>query len=204
MFSIMTIASSTTKPTDTTIAMSERLSMVKPATHMSANVPASDSGTVTPAASVGPPRRRKANTTSVTSRIDTNSVRRSSAIEARMVWVRSDRMWNATPAGARAITSGSSALIASTVSTTLASACFVTWTTMAGLPSYEPATRVLRTLRSTSATSRSRTEAPLRTRTMTFSKSCGVLSCPLVPIVTKRSAPSNAPSGDRGLALMMA
>ena len=53
MFSIMTMASSTTKPTETASAISDRLSTEKPGDHMAAQVPASDSGTVTPAASVG-------------------------------------------------------------------------------------------------------------------------------------------------------
>src|SRR5207237_4122888 len=52
MFSIMTMASSTTKPTETASAISVRLLTEKPAHHMAAHVPASDKGTVTPAASV--------------------------------------------------------------------------------------------------------------------------------------------------------
>ncbi len=59
MFSIMTMASSTTKPTDTASAIKVRLLMEKPAHHMAAHVPASDSGTVMPAARVGVGRRRK-------------------------------------------------------------------------------------------------------------------------------------------------
>ena len=51
-FSIITMASSTTKPTETASAISERLSIEKPTTHIAAQVPASDSGTVTPAAIV--------------------------------------------------------------------------------------------------------------------------------------------------------
>ena len=53
MFSIITMASSTTKPTETASAISDRLSIEKPASHIAAQVPASDSGTVTPAARVG-------------------------------------------------------------------------------------------------------------------------------------------------------
>ena len=58
MFSIMTMASSTTKPTETASAISVRLLIEKPAAHMAAQVPASDRGTVMPAAIVGVPRRR--------------------------------------------------------------------------------------------------------------------------------------------------
>ena len=58
MFSIMTMASSTTKPTEIASAISDRLSIEKPASHMPAQVPASASGTETPAAMVGVIRRR--------------------------------------------------------------------------------------------------------------------------------------------------
>ena len=45
MFSIITMASSTTKPVAMVSAMSERLSMLKPKRYMTAKVPMSDSGT---------------------------------------------------------------------------------------------------------------------------------------------------------------
>ena len=51
-FSITTMASSTTKPTETASAISEMLSIENPASHIAAQVPASASGTVTPAAIV--------------------------------------------------------------------------------------------------------------------------------------------------------
>ncbi len=53
MFSIITIASSTTNPTETASAIREILSIEKPTHHIKAHVPESASGTVTPAASVG-------------------------------------------------------------------------------------------------------------------------------------------------------
>jgi hypothetical protein len=59
MFSIMTMASSTTNPTDTASAIRVRLLIENPRHHMTAHVPASDNGTVTPAAIVGVGRRRK-------------------------------------------------------------------------------------------------------------------------------------------------
>ena len=88
-FSIMTIASSTTKPTDTASAISERLSIEKPASHIIPQVPASDSGTVTPAATVAAVRRRNRNTTSMTRMTVATSVSCMSRTLARMVWVRS-------------------------------------------------------------------------------------------------------------------
>ena len=90
-FSIMTIASSTTKPTETASAMSERLSIEKPASHIAPQVPASARGTVTPAAKVAAVRRRNTKTTSMTRMMVAASVSCMSLTLARMVWVRSDR-----------------------------------------------------------------------------------------------------------------
>ena len=99
MFSIMTMASSTTKPMHTASAISDRLSMEKPATHIAAQVPASDSGTVTPAAMVAAVRRRNRNTTSITSTAVAASVNCMSCTLARMVWVRSVSTEMSSPAG---------------------------------------------------------------------------------------------------------
>ena len=44
MFSSMTIASSTTNPTDSVIAISDRLSIEKPHRYITANVPTSERG----------------------------------------------------------------------------------------------------------------------------------------------------------------
>ena len=49
MFSIITIASSTTKPVAMVSAISDRLSSEKPQNHITPNVPISDSGSATPA-----------------------------------------------------------------------------------------------------------------------------------------------------------
>ena len=74
MFSIMTMASSTTKPTEIASAISDRLSIEKPASHIPAQVPASASGTETPAAIVGVIRRRNTNTTTMTRNAVASSV----------------------------------------------------------------------------------------------------------------------------------
>ena len=74
MFSIITIASSTTKPTEMVSAISEKLSSAKPSNHIAASVPAIDSGTVTPAATVGTSRRMNSSTTSSTSATVISSV----------------------------------------------------------------------------------------------------------------------------------
>ncbi len=74
IFSIMTMASSTTKPTEMVSAMRERLSMENPAAHIAAQVPTRERGTVIPAAMTGVSRRRKAKTTIMTKRTDIKSV----------------------------------------------------------------------------------------------------------------------------------
>ena len=85
MFSIMTMASSTTKPTEIASAISDRLSIEKPASHIPAQVPASASGTETPAAIVGVIRRRNTNTTSITRTTVASSVSCMSSTLARIV-----------------------------------------------------------------------------------------------------------------------
>jgi hypothetical protein len=47
MFSIITMASSTTKPVEMVRAMSDRLSRLKPSAYMAAKVPTRESGTAT-------------------------------------------------------------------------------------------------------------------------------------------------------------
>ena len=63
IFSITTMASSTTKPVEMVIAISERLSRLYPNRYITANVPISETGTATPGMSVARPLRRKTNTT---------------------------------------------------------------------------------------------------------------------------------------------
>ena len=67
MFSITTMASSTTKPVAMVSAIRERLSRLYPKRYMTAHVPMSDTGTATPGISVARPLRRKTNTTTMTS-----------------------------------------------------------------------------------------------------------------------------------------
>src|SRR5438552_10909489 len=99
MFSIMTIASSTTKPVAMVIAISDRLLRLKPARYMTAKVPTSDKGTdrlgITVADAVR--RNRKiTRTTSTTARPSSNST---AATEARIVVVRSVSTATSTAGG---------------------------------------------------------------------------------------------------------
>ena len=107
-FSIITMASSTTKPIHTASAISDRLLIENPASHIAAQVPASDSGTVMPAAMVAATRRRNMNTTIITSSAVAPSVSCMSCTLARMVWVRSASTEISRPAGTHCRSSGSS------------------------------------------------------------------------------------------------
>ena len=89
MFSIMTMASSTTKPVPMVSAISDRLSSEKPQNHITPKVAISDSGSATPAMMVARTVRRNISTTSTTSPTLSTSVNCTSWIEARMVPVRS-------------------------------------------------------------------------------------------------------------------
>ena len=91
MFSIMTMASSTTKPVAMVSAMMDRLLRLKPARYITARVPISDSGTDRLGISVArqSPRNRKITaTTSTTAKVSSICTSRT---EARMVIVRSVR-----------------------------------------------------------------------------------------------------------------
>ena len=67
MFSIITMASSTTKPVPMVSAISDRLSSEKPQNHITPKVAISDSGSATPAMMVARMVRRNTSTTMMTS-----------------------------------------------------------------------------------------------------------------------------------------
>ena len=108
MFSIITIASSTTKPTEMVSAISEKLSSMKPMNHMPPSVPQIDSGTVTAAAIVGTSRRMKISTTSSTSAMVISMVFCTSSTLARIVVVRSAVIVSLMSGGSHSISCGSS------------------------------------------------------------------------------------------------
>src|ERR1700722_1603364 len=89
MFSITTMASSTTKPTEMVNAMREILSRLNLRRYITANVPAKASGTVTQAMNVVETRRRNTKQTTTTSPTLISREVCTSATEARMVIVRS-------------------------------------------------------------------------------------------------------------------
>ena len=91
MFSIITIASSTTNPVAMVRAISERLSRLKPTSFMMPNVPTSVSGKATLGMTVAQSLRRKTKITMTTSTTASTSVNCTSRTEARIVSVRSVR-----------------------------------------------------------------------------------------------------------------
>src|ERR1700722_9659485 len=133
MFSITTMASSTTKPTEIVSAMREILSRLNLRRYIMANVPAKASGTVTQAMNVVDTRRRKTKQTMTTSPTLMSRDVCTSATEARMVTVRSLWISKWIAGGNHRSNCGSIAFIRSTVSMTLASACLRTKSTTARL-----------------------------------------------------------------------
>src|SRR5262249_1157429 len=126
MFSTTTMASSTTKPTAMVSAISGKLSRLKLKTYIAAHEPSSASGTGMLGITLAPKPRRNSRTTSTTRAMVSASVNWTSCTEARMVVVRSRMVSTLMAGGIRAVSCGSSALIWSTVSMTLAPGCLKT------------------------------------------------------------------------------
>ncbi len=120
MFSIMTMASSTTKPVEMVSAISDRLSRLKPSRYITARVPTSDSGTDRLGMMVAGRLRRNRKITATTSATDRPSSNSTSDTEALIVVVRSVSTATSMAAGIVACNCGSSALMVSTTWITLA------------------------------------------------------------------------------------
>ena len=159
MFSIITIASSTTKPVATTSAISDRLSSDMPAKAITAKVPISDSGTATEGMTVAHSRRRNTKITATTRPMVRIRVNFTSCTEARMVSVRSENTASSTPAGSTDCSCGSSLRTFSTVWTMLAVGWRRISSSTAALPSAQAESWSFSTPSTTSATSFSRTGA---------------------------------------------
>ena len=134
MFSIITIASSTTKPVATVSAISERLSSDMPVKAITPNVPISDNGTATDGMIVAHSRRRNTKITATTRKMVRIRVNCTSSTEARMVMVRSANTSRWTSAGNTACSSGRMLRICSTVCTMLAPGWRRMSSSTAGLP----------------------------------------------------------------------
>ncbi len=160
MFSIITIASSTTKPVAIVSAISVRLLIEKPARYITPNVPTSDSGTATDGMIVAGMLRRNRKMTITTSTIARISSKRTSSTDARIVVVRSVSSVTWTEPGSDACNCGSSCLMRSTTSITFAPGWRCTLTMMAGVAFAQAASRTFSAPSTTSATSDSLIGAP--------------------------------------------
>src|SRR6266436_3034048 len=115
MFSITTMASSTTKPVEMVRAMRERLSMVYPAKYIIPKVPTNESGTAMLGMDVAQILRRKKKTTKMTRTTEMMRVTSISWTEARIVIVRSCETLIWMDGGIEAWSSGKRARTRSTV-----------------------------------------------------------------------------------------
>src|SRR5277367_5182733 len=161
MFSMTTIASSTTNPVEMVRAIKERLSMLYPHKYITAQVPISETGTATAGMSVARPLRKKTKTTAMTRMTEIMSVRSTSSTEARMVVVRSRTMVKSIPSGIDALIDGIWARNRSTVAMMLAPGWRKMITVTARLPFKYPPVRMFCTESVTWATSDKRTAEPL-------------------------------------------
>src|ERR1019366_1253865 len=103
MFSITTIASSTTNPVAMVSAINERLSSVYPIRYIAPNVAMMDTGTDMLGMNVDQPLRRKMNTTRTTRQMETITLRCASLSDSRVVVVRSLAILKRTVGGSWAL-----------------------------------------------------------------------------------------------------
>ncbi len=120
MFSIMTMASSTTKPVEIVRAISERLFRLNPSRYIAPNEPTRDKGTATLGIVVAGRFRRKRKITSTTSTTASISSYCTSATDSRMVIVRSVSIDTFMAGGKELCNCGNSFLMRLTTSITLA------------------------------------------------------------------------------------
>src|ERR1700722_15957477 len=132
MFSIITMASSTTNPEPMVSAISDRLLRLKPHRYITAKVPISDSGTDRLGMIVAGMLRRNRKITSTTSATASDSSNSTSLTEARMVLVRSDSTVTSTLTGMELRISGSTLRIWLTTAITLAPGWRCTLSRIAG------------------------------------------------------------------------
>src|ERR1700728_2320347 len=111
MFSIMTMASSTTKPVEMVSAINVRLFRLKPSAYIAAKVPTSDRGTAILGMMVAANVRKNTKMTMTTSAMQSMSSNSTSLTEARTVVVRSVITDSVIVGGMGARRLGNSALI---------------------------------------------------------------------------------------------
>src|SRR6185437_891559 len=167
MFSIMTIASSTTNPVAMVSAISDRLSRENPSKYMTAKVPTSESGTATNGMTVARTLRRNRNITSITSPMLSNSSNSTSFTDAWMLVVMSVSVVIFMDAGRSASSCGKILRMLLTTMMVLAPGCRWMFTTTAGVWFIHAASFAFSTPLTTLATSFRNTGAPLLYATTT-------------------------------------
>src|ERR1700691_658608 len=106
MFSITTMASSTTKPDEIVKAISDKLSRLKFNRYITPKVPISDTGTHSAVNEVARALRRNTEITSTTTTTASSSSTSTSSIETLTVTVPSLRTVTSPPAGSVAVSCG--------------------------------------------------------------------------------------------------
>src|ERR1700722_10063386 len=120
MFSIITMASSTTKPVEMVSAIIVRLLRLNPHRYITPNVPTSDNGTEKLGMIVAGKLRKNIKITKTTRTTARNSSNSTSSTDARTVTVRSVSTATSTDAGIDCVNCGSCCLIESTTAITFA------------------------------------------------------------------------------------
>src|SRR5262249_5589207 len=156
-FSTTMMASSTMKPIEIVIAISDKLSRLYSSRYSTTTVPPTTTGMVRPGTTVGQNRLSNSATTSTTRTTAIATVRCTSATDARMSVVRSYSTWTLMDGGIQWLSFGRSSFTWSTISTMLASGCLKTKTSTLRRSPNQPATLLLMTSSLTLATSPSRT-----------------------------------------------
>ncbi len=134
MFSITTIASSTTMPVARMIPKSVSVLMEKSITLAKANAPMSETGIVMVGMSVLRQLWRNRNITRTTSAIDSSSVLRTSRIDSSTTWVVLNATWYFRPGGNVADSRWSSARTRRSTSSALALGSWMTANPTASIP----------------------------------------------------------------------
>src|SRR5512137_2209852 len=178
----MTMASSTTKPTDRVSAMRVMLLTEKPRAYMAAKVPTMESGSARLGMSVAETLRRKRKITIITRAMVSSRVNLTSVTDSRIDSVRSKRMLRLTEPGSWLWNEGICCLMASTTSMVLTPGCRWMARTMARVDFpdvlYQAAILSFSTLSLTWATSCNRTGAPPRQATISDLKAAASNSRP--------------------------
>ena len=178
MFSSTTIASSTTKPTASVSAMSERLSRLYPSRYITANVPTSDIGSASAGIIVARTFRRNRKITITTRHRARKRVNFTSATDCFTVCERSYSVAISTDAGRSGRSRSTSALMRSATATVLVPGWRWMASTMARWPLNQLACLVSCTLSITRPRSASRTGAPSRNATTSAPKPAALVSWP--------------------------